>query len=317
MNASIRLGQIWDIPVRLHVSWFLIFALVTWSLVMAYFPVESPGWLPAVYLAIAALTSLLYFGSVLLHELGHCWVALRNAIPVRSITLFVFGGLAQIGRVPMSPDVQLRVAIAGPLVSLTLAGLFRVLWLVARTCPYPAEPCLWLARMNLLLALFNLIPGLPLDGGWVLRALVWQLSGSYHRATQVAATTGKAMAFGFTAGGLSTAIRGELLNGLWLILIGWFLKNAAAASCAPLILRRLLQGATVAQVMSRESLQVMDDVPLERAVRPEDEALTVLEQMVEADLAQMAVVEGGQLLGIVTRGSILHHAVRRGIELGI
>ena len=346
----------------LHVSWFLIFALVTWSLAVAYFPRESSGWLPATSVAIAALASLVYFGSVLLHELGHSWVALRNAIPVRSITLFIFGGVAQIGHVPLSPGVQFRIAIAGPLVSLALAGLFGIVWLVARTFPYLAGPTLWLARTNLLLALFNLIPGLPLDGGRVLQALVWQVSGSYHRATRVALRAGNAMAFGFMALGLFVVTRGGLLNGLWLILIGWFLQKAAAASYTPLTLRGLLRDVTVAQVMSRECLQVADDLPLEQLVserilpgsrrcllvakegqllglvtlhgvlgmprerwpqvtisqvmvpwerlptaHPEDEILTVLEQMREADVAQVPVVEGDQLLGIVTRSAILRY----------
>ena len=164
MEANIKLGIFWGIPIGLHTSWFFIFGLITWSLATGYFPEAYPDLLMPVHWALGGVTSVLFFASVLVHELGHSYLALRNNIPVRGITLFVFGRLAQIEREPESPGAEFRIAIAGPVVSLTLAALFGGLWLLERETVWLAAPSMWLARINLMLALFNMIPGFPLDG---------------------------------------------------------------------------------------------------------------------------------------------------------
>lgn len=252
METKIRLGRILGVPVGLHWTWFIIFALVTWSLARGYFPNEYPQLpLTSVWL-LGAITSLLFFVSVLLHELGHSVVAIRNKIPVRDITLFIFGGVAQIEREPKTPGVEFRVAIAGPLTSLLLAGIFGGLWWFDRMIPYLAAPTIWLMRINLILALFNLIPGFPLDGGRVLRAVVWKLSGDFYRATRVATATGQLVAFAFVGVGLLTMLGGNFFNGLWLAAIGWFLQNATAASYAQANVQQMLHDVTVEQVMTRE-----------------------------------------------------------------
>lgn len=232
MEASIKLGRIKNIPIGLHWSLLLVFGLLTWSLARGYFPEEYPSLPASAHWFLAVLTSLFFFGSVLLHELGHALVALRNHIPVRQITLFIFGGVAQLEQETRSPGAEFRIAIAGPLVSLGLAGLFGGLYLLDQHIPYLAAPSYWLARINLLLALFNLIPGFPLDGGRVLRAIIWHFTGSMHRATQAASVTGQLVAFGFIGWGIYTIFTGSFFNGLWLAFIGWFLQNAAAASFA-------------------------------------------------------------------------------------
>jgi len=266
METRVKLGKIRGIPIGLHSSWFLIFGLLTWSLAMGYFPEEYPALPLAAHWLLGGLTSLLFFGSVLVHELGHSLIALRNSIPVRRITLFIFGGVAQIEKEPNSPGVEFRIAIAGPLASLALALLFEVLYLLDQSIPYLAAPSIYLARINFMLAAFNMIPGFPLDGGRVLRALVWRFTGSFHRATRVAGSTGQLVALGFIGVGVYTIFNGALFNGLWLAFIGWFLQNAAASNLAASNMQQSLRGITVSQVMSRECARVPSLLPLSQLV---------------------------------------------------
>lgn len=291
MEGGIRLGRIWGIPIGLHVSWFLIFGLVTWSLAAGYFPTEYPGWSAAAYWVVGAITSLLFFGSVLVHELGHSWVARRHGIPIRGITLFVFGGIAQIAREPESPGIELRVAVAGPLTSLALAAGFAAVWLAVHGVAVLAAPAIWLARINLMLGLFNLVPGFPLDGGRVFRALVWARTGSAHRASQAASFLGQLLAFGFIAMGIAMALAGNVLGGMWTVFIGWFLQNAAAASHAQASLRTLLRGVTVGQAMSRDCPTVPSDAALARIVQ---------EEILGAGRRAFVVADAGRVLGLLT-----------------
>jgi Zn-dependent protease len=266
MNASIKLGTIWGIPIGLHISWFLIFGLISWSLAVGYFPNEYPQLSGTTNWALGVITSLLFFGSVLAHELGHSFIALRNKIPVKGITLFIFGGVAQIGQEPKSPGAEFRIAVAGPIVSLGLAGLFGGLWLLDQTVPFLAAPSLYLARINLILAIFNMIPGFPLDGGRVLRALVWRWTNSFRRATQVASFSGQIVAFGFIGFGVFGMLSGNFMNGLWLVFIGWFLQNAAASAYAQLNVTETLRGVTVGQAMTRECAEIPGLTPLSQLV---------------------------------------------------
>jgi Zn-dependent protease/CBS domain-containing protein len=266
MGASIRLGRIRGIPIGLHISWFLIFVLVTWSLASGYFPQEYPKLSVAAYWILGAITSILFFGSVLAHELGHSIIALRNQVPVNGITLFIFGGVAQIGQEPPNAGAEFRIAIAGPLTSLALGAVFGLTYLLDRAIPFLAAPSIWLMRINLILALFNMIPGFPLDGGRVLRAAIWGVTGDYHRATQIASSVGQVTAFGFIGVGILTVLGDNFFNGLWLVLIGWFLQNAAANSYAQSNMQHALRGIHVAQVMSRECIHISGDTPLNSIV---------------------------------------------------
>jgi Zn-dependent protease len=266
MESSIKLGKIWGIPIGLHLSWFLVFGLITWSLAAGYFPAEYPVLSPAVYWFLGGVTSILFFGSVLLHEIGHSILAIRNQIPVHSITLFVFGGVARISREPRAPGAEFRIAIAGPLTSLALAAAFAGLWQLDRHIPYLAAPSMWLARINFILAAFNMIPGFPLDGGRVLRSVVWKFTGNYLRSTQIATSSGQLFALGFIAVGIFMVLGGNFFNGLWLVFIGWFLQNAASTSYAQANLRQLLQGVKVSQVMSTECVRIPGQLPLRRLI---------------------------------------------------
>ncbi len=291
MSGSIKLGRILGIPIGVHVSWFLIFALITWSLSVGFFPPEYPGLPAAWYWILGVITSLLFFGSVLVHELGHSILALRNGISVRGIDLFIFGGVAQIEREPETPGAEFRIAIAGPLTSLVLGIVFAVLWLFDRGIPYLAAPSAWLMRINLMLAFFNLIPGFPLDGGRVLRAVIWKITGSFERATRIASFAGQLVAAGFIGFGVLNMLGGSILNGLWLVMIGWFLQNAAANSYAQVNAQQSLRGIKVEQVMSRECPLVPGQLSLNQLV--EDYVLS-------GGRRCFLVQDAGQLPGILT-----------------
>lgn len=266
MNANVKLGRIWGIPIGLNLSWFLVFGLVLLSLSTGYFPTEYPQLSSGSHVFLAAITTLLFFGSVLLHELGHALIALRNRIPVKGITLFIFGGVAQITREPETPGAEFRIAIAGPLVSLGLAGFFGLLFLIERSYPYVAAPSEYLMRINFMLALFNMIPGFPLDGGRVLRSIIWRLSGDQVRATHIATIGGQVVAFTFISLGIFSLFSGNLGNGLWLIFIGWFLQSAAASANQQMRVQQKLRGVTVLQVMDRDLGTISPLTPLNQVV---------------------------------------------------
>ena len=242
---NIPLGRILGIPIGLDYSWFVIFALLTWMLADNYYPAEFKDWPPLLYWFTGAMTAIMLFVSVLLHELGHSVVALRYKVPVLGITLFLFGGVAQIGADPPSAIAEFLIASAGPLVSLILAVFFYAVQpLVAGI-----EPLLGLAKylayINLALVLFNLIPGYPLDGGRVFRAIVWAITGNMRRATLIAANVGRLFAFLFIFIGIWQMISGNFTGGLWIAFIGWFLDNAASAQVQQVMVHGLLAGQRV------------------------------------------------------------------------
>lgn len=228
-KSSISMGRIFGIPIGLDYSWFLIFALLTWMLATSYYPAEFGYWPVAQYWIVGTCTVILLFGSVLLHELGHSVVALRYKIPVTSITLFIFGGIAQIADEPPSAAAEFWIALAGPVVSFALAILFTLLQpLIGVLTPLLAM-AKYLAYTNGTLALFNLIPGFPLDGGRVFRAIVWGISRNFRRATLIAANVGRFIAFLFILAGFWQIFLGDFGGGLWIAIIGWYLDSAAAA----------------------------------------------------------------------------------------
>jgi Zn-dependent protease len=336
-----------------------------------FFPQAYPDLPVWAYWVMGLIATVLFFGSVLLHELGHAVLALREGVPVKKITLFIFGGLAQITREPRTPGAEFRIAIAGPLVSLALAAFFGVLWLTDQAIPYLAAPSMWLARLNLILAVFNMIPGFPLDGGRVLRAIIWARSGSMAKATRAAATVGQLVAFGFIGIGVFTIFSGNFFNGIWLAFIGWFLQNAAASSVTQSKIQEALRDVSVEQVMQRDFIrlpgllslrQVVDNyvlgdgrktffvdeegraegmltlgeisripqrmwaftradkamVPLNRLIQVQSDMplQEALQEMEQAELAQVPVVNEGDLVGVLSREDVVNH-IRLRAELGI
>jgi Zn-dependent protease len=269
VGQSVKVTTIRGIEVGLHYSWFIIFALITFSLT-ARFAAEHPHWTLFEHYGVGVATSLLFFGSILLHELAHSFVALAKGIPVRSITLFVFGGVAQIGREPDRPLTEFQIAIAGPVASALLAlGFGLVAYQAGEQFERVAALAGWLSAINLLLALFNLVPGFPLDGGRVLRAALWHMSGNLAKATRIAAGTGQAVGYAFVFFGIWTGFTANWFSGLWLAFIGWFLLSAARESVVQVGLRSALSGLTAKDVMGRECLTVPGDRSLADLVEGE------------------------------------------------
>jgi Zn-dependent protease/CBS domain-containing protein len=267
MNRStIPLGRILGIPIGLDYSWFLIFALITWTLATSYYPTEFGSWPVAQYWIVGAATAILMFVSVLLHELGHSVVALRYKIPVRSITLFIFGGVAQIGSEPPSAIAELWIALAGPATSFALAILFGLLQPVVGALAPLLAIAKYLALINGSLALFNLIPGFPLDGGRVFRAIVWGITHSLRRATLIAANVGRFIAYLFILLGVWQMFTGNFGNGLWIAFIGWFLESAAASQLQQQTIHDLLAGHRVSDAMHSDYTAVSPGATLEQLV---------------------------------------------------
>jgi Zn-dependent protease/predicted transcriptional regulator len=248
---GVRIGSIFGIPIYLHPSWLIIFALIT-MMIGLQFTAQHPKWSPAEHWALGVITSLLFFASVVFHEVSHSVVALRYKLPVKSITLFVFGGLSQIEREPPNARQEFNVAIAGPLSSFLLAGIFWVIWRYANAGEMVTAVARWLWEINLLLAVFNLVPGFPLDGGRVLRGIVWGITGDFRKATSIASASGRFFAYLMIFVGIWQALKGNWVGGLWLAFIGWFLLEAAKESYVQVALKDTLTGVRTDDVMMRD-----------------------------------------------------------------
>jgi len=288
---SIPLGRIFGIPVALDYSWFVIFALLTWMLAGSYYPAEFKNWPPLLYWVMGAVTAIMLFVSVLLHELGHSVIALSYKIPVRSITLFLFGGVAQIEAEPPSAIAEFFIAVGGPLVSLALAILFHAVQPLAGGIEPLVGLAKYLAYINLALVLFNLIPGYPLDGGRVLRAIVWAITGNMRRSTLIAANVGRFFAFLLIFIGVWQMFNGNFGGGLWIAFIGWFLDNAASVQIGQVVFQGLLTGHPVSQAMSTQYAIIPEDLTLQRLV---DERILGTAQR------NFLVERGDKTVGLVT-----------------
>lgn len=265
MKQTFRLGNIWGIPIGLHSSWLIIFLFITYSLAVGYMPQAYPDLTTPTYWLLGAITSLLFFGSVLFHELAHAWVALRHGMSVNRITLFLFGGVAEMEEESPSASAEFWVAIAGPISSLFLAVAFYGLYLVDRPIDWLAAPTQYLATINLLLALFNMIPGFPLDGGRVLRAAIWKFT-DYERGTRIATRSGQVVAVLFLGLGIAQMVMGGVFDGLWLIFIAWFLFSSATAYRTHVNLSSLLDGTPVENIMSVEWREIDGNLPISQLV---------------------------------------------------
>ncbi len=265
-NNHIRLIQVRGIPISLDPSWFLVFALITWILAVNYFPAEFGQWSVLQFWVVAAITSLLFFLSVLLHELGHSIVAQQYKLPVKSITLYIFGGVSEITAEPTTPLPEFVIAFVGPFTSLVLAAFFYLVQLVFSSVAPIYAAAKYLAYINLILGLFNLIPGFPLDGGRVFRAIVWGITHNLRRATEIAGLLGQGIAFVFILVGVWLLFQGNWINGLWITFIGWFLENAVVGQVQQVRMHDILAGHTVDQVMSRSCVMVSADLTLQELV---------------------------------------------------
>jgi Zn-dependent protease/predicted transcriptional regulator len=359
--GGFNLGKIFGIQVRLHYSWFIIFTLITWTLAASYFSAIYPAWSLTTKIAAGIITSLLFFASALAHELAHSLVGRANGVPIKSITLFIFGGVAQMTKEVTKASAELKMAAAGPACSLLIGGFFGLIWLLTKGAVHPiAEIASWLAIINVALAAFNMIPGFPLDGGRILRSLLWRFSGNYKRSTRIATWLGQGVAYAFILGGiLMMFLLNEWLSGLWLAFIGWFLQSTASISYRQTEQREALRELTASQVMASNFTIVppnitvnqlvwkyvlptghnlflvtdedrfkgiltlnniktvpqssQDITPVEKIMvpanqlkvaSPDQDALSVMEQMDENDVNQMPVVNEGKVIGLITRDNL-------------
>jgi Zn-dependent protease/CBS domain-containing protein len=291
----IQVARVMGIPIYLHFSWLIIFGLIVWTLSTGYFPAQYPDLPASSYWAKGLVASLLFFVSILLHELGHAVVALRHGLRTRSITLFIFGGVAQLEKDPKDGRAEFWMAAAGPLVSLTLAGLFYTCATLPFVGPSAAAVAKYLALINLILAAFNLIPAFPMDGGRLLRGALWGAMGK-ARATRIASGAGTFFAFFLIFAGVFSLLRGDSLGGFWYILIGWFIKDASVASYQQVRLDEALRGATVRDAMVEAVVTVPSSGSVAEAVR---------EQFMRTGYGSYPVTRGDAVVGLLCLKDVL------------
>lgn len=282
-RSGLRVGKLWGIEIRLDLSVVIIFGLIVYSLASGVFKEWHPDWPMSLRWSAAFAAGVLFLTSLLLHELAHSIIAKARGIPVPRITLFLFGGVSEMQHEPRTPATEFLVAIVGPLTSLLLGVLFLMLAFlltgsgfydqvltdpeqaIAHLKPWPTL-LLWLGPINLMLGIFNMIPGFPLDGGRVLRATLWWLMDDLRRATLWASHAGRGIAWLLMGFGVLNAFHGALLQGLWLVLIGWFLYNAARSSYTQLILRQTVADLSVRDLMRTQFDTVDANMPLSQFV---------------------------------------------------
>jgi Zn-dependent protease/predicted transcriptional regulator len=289
-----RIVRILGIPIYLHSSWFIIFALITLSL-GTQFTAQHPTWSPSQHWALGIITSLLFFASVLIHELGHSLIAKHYKIPVVSITLFIFGGLAKISRDPERPGQEFNIAIAGPITSFLLAGGFGLVYLSTPAGGMLSEASKLLAQINLTLGIFNLVPGFPLDGGRILRSIAWGITHDFSKATRIASLSGQTFAYLLMIAGIwKGMIAKDWVGGLWLVFIGWFLKSAAQESYAQVAIRDTLRGVRASDIMTPDVPSVPRDISLEDYVH----------EVLRTGRRCHLVTGAGQPVGLITLRSL-------------
>jgi Zn-dependent protease len=258
-----RLGSIFGFEIRVDLSWFLIFFLILWTFIGSVFPANYPGLSQGTYIIMGIVATLLFFASLLAHEPSHSFVARAKGIPVEGITLFAFGGVSRTRMDAETPGDEFQIAGVGPLTSILLSVLFGLLYWLGRSAGWSVAVngvTGYLASINLILAIFNLLPGFPLDGGRLFRSLVWKITGNLKKATRIASWGGKFFAYLLIAWGLVQLFGGLIFNGLWLIFIGWFLYNAAEYSYRELEAQTSLEGVSVNQVMTPNPETVPPDL---------------------------------------------------------
>lgn len=362
MGKGIRVLKVLGIQVSIDYTWFIVFVLFAWSLAYGYFPFRNPGLGTGTYLFMGTLSAVLLFVCVLIHELSHSYTANRLGLDIKEITLFIFGGVAQLTKEPEDAKTELKIAIAGPAASLVLAAAF---WVAARAVDGLVSPLVdsilgYLALINLVLLVFNMIPGFPLDGGRVFRAIWWLRTGDLNRATQVASTIGKGFALFLIVTGFMQIFVGNFTGGLWSVLIGVFVQQAAESGYQQVLIRSALEGLKVKDIMSRPVVtveegatvtdavenyffkyhfasfpvrsnghvaglltlnnvralerekwpmtrvaEVMQRLAPEEVLSPETSALDALSRMLGNNAGRFPVVDGGELVGIISRRDIV------------
>jgi Zn-dependent protease/CBS domain-containing protein len=294
MKAHLQLGRVLGIRIGLHYSWLFIAALLGLSLA-GHFQLTQPEWSAATVWGSAAITAALFFLAIVLHELAHSAVALARGIPVQSITLFALGGVAQMDGEASDPATEFWMAAAGPLASALIGTGCLAAAFLAEGMLAPASPVVvtlqWLGYVNVGLALFNLIPGFPLDGGRIFRALVWKITGNPQRATRLAGFAGEMVAFGLIIAGLLSFLMSAGFGGLWIAVIGWFLLRTARTSSVQSRIREALHGLIVGDVMNRNHTLVDGRANIETFVQ---------ETLLRTGRRCFLIADNGEIAGVIT-----------------
>lgn len=292
MRGSWKIARIAGIDIGVHYTWLFAFLIISWSLAQGYFPQSYPSWSRTLYWAAGFLSAILLFISVLIHELAHSLVAQARGLPVSSITLFIFGGVSNLSEEPERPGLEFGMAIVGPLSSLVLSGIFYIVRLPIGQGTFTYAIFGYLILINLLLAAFNLLPGFPLDGGRVLRAILWKTSGSLVKATNIATAVGRIFGWGFIALGVFIFFNtGDFLSAIWIAIIGVFLNSAAEGSRQEVTVREHLSGVKVTQAMEANTETVGPRLSVAELVRD----IFLLKRR-----RAIPVTDGDQIVGMVS-----------------
>jgi len=294
LGRRFRIGEILGFEIAIDSSWIIIAALVTWTLAEGWFPSKVEGLDARTYWVMGAVGALGLFAAVVVHELSHSLVARRHGIEMRGITLFLFGGVANMGAEPSTPRAEFQIAVIGPITSVLIAGVFWGAEVLASAAGAPLTVTAvlsYLAVINLILAGFNLLPAFPLDGGRVLRAILWHTKGSLRRATDIASQVGGGFGLALIALGVLAFMAGNVIGGVWQALLGLFLRGAARMSYRDLLMRESLEGEPVSRFMRADPVTVAPGITLSELV----------EGYIYRDFHKLyPVVDGGRLQGCVT-----------------
>lgn len=310
-RGGIKVGQFFGIDIYIDWSWLLIFLLITWNLATGFGEIH-PDWSTTLIWGLGLLASVLFFSSVLAHELAHSLVARSQGLPVRRITLFLFGGVSNIEREPPSPKAEFLITIVGPVTSIVLGLIFILISGVSMGAVLPVQGqglealsglsplttmLLWLGPINLILGIFNLVPGFPLDGGRILRSILWSMTDNLRRATRWASFVGQGIAWLMIVAGIAMIFGFQIpffgtgfVNGLWLAFIGWFLHSASAQSYRQVVVNDILEDIPVERMMKREVPKVNADITVTQLVQ----------EIMDSDDYAFIVMDGDQMAGIVT-----------------
>ncbi len=298
LNTNIRLFKLWGIPVYVNMSWLFVLALMTWTFSTRYYPSIHPGAFDPLKLWILGfMTAILLFLSILMHEFSHSIVATRNGVPIKKITLFMFGGVAQMGRDVDKPLSELKIAAAGPAMTVLIALAFYGISLLFRESTVAFALLRSLMRINIIVLVFNMVPGFPLDGGRILRSVIWYKTGNITRATRIASRVGKGFAVLLIVLGFINFFAGNFIGGIWMVFIGFFLYQAAQTSYANVAFREAIGHLRVADVM-RTNVVTAD-------------ASTTLQSLVDDYFLKhhydsYPVIEGGRVIGVVSLKHVKH-----------
>jgi Zn-dependent protease/predicted transcriptional regulator len=282
------------IPIRIHYTLWFVFILIAWSLAVGYMPHQYPGLGTLTYWAIGIASAIILFVSILVHELSHSYVAKKNGLPIARITLFFFGGVSEMTEEPKDPGLEVRMAAAGPLMSFLIAGVLAVLWYLGEStkASVPVIATLgYAALINAILGAFNLVPAFPLDGGRVFRGSIWKRSGNMIGATRTATRVSEGFSLLMMFGGFVLIIFGDFVDGIWIVVLGWFIRSGAETSLKQTLVGEALGGVSVGDIMTKDVLTVPPDITLQQLVS---------DYFLVHRHGGYPVVRDGDVLGVIT-----------------